>query len=175
MAAYGSNRLMLFHQPFINQVAARFPDTDILLGKPMPVVAAGNFYRQFQGGGFEPSTQLRWLLDTPARATEYARLAQALGQTLLACVEIDVGLHRGGVRNDDELIALLDIIQGSEYLEFCGFMGYEPHVVKVPGDPLRYRDAAMSRYSHYIAVAKGHLQDQTDEVCPGRVAQRSPG
>jgi D-serine deaminase-like pyridoxal phosphate-dependent protein len=54
MAASGSDRLMLFHQPFINQVAARFPRADILLGKPMPVAAAHNFYRQFTGGGFDP-------------------------------------------------------------------------------------------------------------------------
>ena len=37
MQASGSNRLMLFHQPFINQVAVRFPQADVLLGKPMPV------------------------------------------------------------------------------------------------------------------------------------------
>ena len=159
MEAYGSHRLMLFHQPFINQVAAHFPHTDILLGKPMPVNAAGNFYRQFEEGDFEPSSQLRWLLDTPARASEYAQLAQDLNQRMLACIEIDVGLHRGGVRNDAELIAVLDVIQASPQLEFAGFMGYEPHVVKVPGDPVWYRDAAMSRYTHYIARAKDHLGD----------------
>ena len=40
MAAAGTERLMLFHQPFINQVARQFPQADILLGKPMPVAAA---------------------------------------------------------------------------------------------------------------------------------------
>ena len=71
----GSRRLMLFHQPFINLAARRFPDADILLGKPMPVAAAHNFYRQFDGGGFDPARQLRWLLDTPQRVQQYARLA----------------------------------------------------------------------------------------------------
>jgi len=32
------------HQPFINEVAAQVPRADILLGKPMPVAAARNFY-----------------------------------------------------------------------------------------------------------------------------------
>ena len=45
MDATGSRRLMLFHQPFINQVAAKIPDADVLLGKPMPVAAAATFYR----------------------------------------------------------------------------------------------------------------------------------
>ena len=40
MTESGSDRLMLFHQPFINQVAANVPDADILLGKPLPVTAA---------------------------------------------------------------------------------------------------------------------------------------
>ena len=72
---------MVFHQPFLNQVAAHFPQADVLLGKPMPVVAAHNFYRQFAGGGFDPAQQLRWLLDTPERVTQYDELARAWGRT----------------------------------------------------------------------------------------------
>src|SRR5690606_1532389 len=34
-----TNALMVFHQPFLNAVAERFPDADVLLGKPMPVAA----------------------------------------------------------------------------------------------------------------------------------------
>ena len=87
MEASGSTRLMVFHQPFLNQVAAHFPQADVLLGKPMPVVAAHNFYRNFAGGGFDPAQQLRWLLDTPERVTQYAALAQGLGQAMLeGCV-----------------------------------------------------------------------------------------
>ena len=35
MAGADTNRLMLFHQPFINQVARQLPQADVLLGKPM--------------------------------------------------------------------------------------------------------------------------------------------
>jgi D-serine deaminase-like pyridoxal phosphate-dependent protein len=158
MQVTGSHRLMLFHQPFINRVATQFPQADILLGKPMPVMAARNFYRQFPGGAFEPQRQLRWLLDTPERVTQYDELAQSLGQHMPICIELDVGLHRGGVRDDEQLVTMLEQIQKSRHLQFCGFMGYEPHIVKVPlGDPLTYRDRAMALYQHYVEVARNFL------------------
>jgi D-serine deaminase-like pyridoxal phosphate-dependent protein len=158
MQVTGSNRLMCFHQPFLNRVAMRFPQADILLGKPMPVAAARNFYRQFPGGAFDPQRQLRWLLDTPERIAQYDGLAQSLGQTMQICIELDVGLHRGGVRSDEQLLAMLEQIQRSPHLRFCGFMGYEPHIVKIPfGDPITYRNRAMALYQHYVDLAKSHL------------------
>lgn len=158
MRASGSQRLMLFHQPFINQVAQQFESADILLGKPMPVEAARQFYREFRGGKFNPEKQLRWLLDTPERLIQYDQMASGLKQTLRICIELDVGLHRGGVRTDEQLIAMLDIIQQSPNMSFCGFMGYEPHIVKIPmGKPETYRDAAVATYSHYVNLAREHL------------------
>lgn len=161
MQVSGSNRLMLFHQPFINQVAERFPQADVLLGKPMPVAAARNFYRQFSGGVFDPASQLRWLLDTPERVAEYDELAVARAQDMQICIELDVGLHRGGVRSDEQLVTMLEMIEASPQLHFCGFMGYEPHIVKVPvGEAADYRDQAMSVYQHYIDVAKDFLGER---------------
>ena len=157
MQASGSNRLMLFHQPFINEVANRFPHADILLGKPMPVGAAKNFYEQYEGDAFRSDTQLRWLLDTPTRVEQYDALAKQLQTSMLVCIELDVGLHRGGVSSDEQLLSMLALIQGSDNLNFCGLMGYEPHVTKAPGDPVKYRDKAMAVYSHYLNLAKEYL------------------
>ncbi len=157
MALSGSRRLMLFHQPFINAVASHFPAADVLLGKPMPVAAAANFYREYSAGHFNPQRQLRWLLDTPQRVVQYAQLAEQLNQDMLACIELDVGLHRGGVTRDADLVEMLRLMRESGRIQFCGFMGYEPHVVKVPGDPLKYRDLAMAEYRHYLATARGYL------------------
>jgi D-serine deaminase-like pyridoxal phosphate-dependent protein len=155
-----SNRLMLFHQPFINRVAMQFPRADILLGKPMPVMAARNFYRQYPGGPFQPQRQLRWLLDTPERVAQYDALAQSLDQEMSVCIELDVGLHRGGVNADEQLVAMLDQIRKSQHLHFSGLMGYEPHIVKVPlGDPMTYRDRAMKLYQRYLDVARNYLGD----------------
>lgn len=158
MEASGSNRLMLFHQPFMNRAVERFPDADILLGKPMPVVAAHNFYRQLSAGGFRPDKQLRWLLDTPERVRQYDQLAAAIGQNMQVCIELDVGLHRGGVTSDEQLVSMLNLITGSPRLTFSGFMGYEPHIVKMPvGNPITYRDRAVALYQHYIDLAKQQL------------------
>ena len=162
MQESGSRRLMLFHQPFINTVAQRFPDTDILLGKPMPVAAARNFYREFAGAQspFDPARQLRWLVDDAQRLAQYEKLAAELGTHMRVCIELDVGLHRGGVSSSDELTAMLDQLAGSTRLQFAGLMGYEPHVVKVPGDPLVYRDRAMALYSDFVATARTHAATQ---------------
>ena len=35
----GTNKLMVFHQPFLSQIARDYPHSDLLLGKPMPVKA----------------------------------------------------------------------------------------------------------------------------------------
>lgn len=158
MQESGSKRLMLFHQPFINEVAVAVPGADILLGKPMPVAAAQNFYRQYPGGAFNPERQLCWLVDTPERLVDYGELADALGTDMQICIELDVGLHRGGVSSDDQLVRMLEILRDSRHLSFKGFMGYEPHIVKMPvGDPLDYRDRAVERYRHYVAIARGFL------------------
>lgn len=157
MEAAGTQRLMLFHQPFINQVAQHFPDADVLLGKPMPVQAARRFYEELNNTAFNPARQLRWLVDTEQRTAQYAQLASSQGESLRLCIELDVGLHRGGVETDEQLLAILDQIDASPSLHFAGFMGYEPHIVKVPGDALSHRDKAMARYRHFVELARAHL------------------
>ena len=157
----GTDRLMLFHEPFLSQVAQTIPGADVLMGKPQPVVAARNFYGNFSGGDFDSTRQLRWLLDTPERLDEYEALASELNQPMLAVIELDVGLHRGGVQTDEQLLYMLGRMRDSQYLKFAGFMGYEPHIVKMPfGDPMTYRDQAVQAYQYYIDVAKQFLGDQ---------------
>ncbi len=157
MHAADSNRLMLFHQPFLSQVANEMPRADVLMGKPMPVAAAKNFYASSADSKFNHQAQLQWLLDTPERLRQYAELADALNVGMRINVEIDVGLHRGGVPDNESLLEMLDIIENSPHLHFAGLMGYEPHIVKVPGDPLSYRDAAVEVYSARVAAAREYL------------------
>jgi D-serine deaminase-like pyridoxal phosphate-dependent protein len=154
MEGANTNRLMLFHQPFINQVARKLPDSDLLLGKPMPVAAAANFYAAYDGQGFDASRQLQWLVDSPARLLQYQQLAQQLGVSMLVNIELDVGLHRGGVKEDSELAEMLMIIEADPALTFSGLMGYEPHVAKVPGNKLAQRDKSMVIYSQRLALAQ---------------------
>ncbi|MNF52012.1 hypothetical protein D3C84_333480 [compost metagenome] len=130
----GTRRLMSFHQPFLNHDAARFPDADILLGKPLPVRSAQLFYENHRGP-FDPATQLQWLLDTPERLQQYLLLAQGLKTRLRINIELDVGLHRGGVQDQATLGRMLTLIGANpQHLEFAGFMGYDPFVgMGVPG------------------------------------------
>ena len=121
--------LMVFHQPFLNTIAEAFPDSDVLMGKPMPVAAARTFYRTLGDTAFDPRRQLQWLVDTPQRLAEYQALARQLGARLRINVEIDVGLHRGGVEDPAAFAAMLDTMDADpEHLSFAGVMGYEPHL-----------------------------------------------
>jgi D-serine deaminase-like pyridoxal phosphate-dependent protein len=130
----GTQRLMSFHQPFLNHDAQRFPEADILLGKPLPVRSAQLFYQRHKGR-FDPARQLQWLIDTPERLQQYLALARGLGTRLRVNIELDVGLHRGGVKDSAGLGPLLTLVAANpQHLEFAGFMGYDPFVgMGVPG------------------------------------------
>lgn len=150
----GTQRLMSFHQPFLNHDAQRFPGADILLGKPLPVRSAELFYRLHKGP-FDPARQLQWLLDTPEHMQQYLALAQGLGTRLRVNIELDVGLHRGGVADTATLGQMLGLIRANaQHLEFAGFMGYDPFVgMGVPGilgtaDELFAK--VMTRYNGYV-------------------------
>jgi D-serine deaminase-like pyridoxal phosphate-dependent protein len=127
-----TNALMVFHRPFIQAMAAQRPNSDLLLGKPMPIAAAKFFYEQHKGE-FNPEKQLQWLIDTDARLVQYLDLAKASNLKLRINLELDVGLHRGGYTSPEALATALDIIIANpERLEFSGFMGYDAHVSGLP-------------------------------------------
>lgn len=154
----GTKRLMSFHQPFLNHDAALFPDSDLLLGKPLPVGSAQRFYQGLKGS-FDPAQQLQWLIDTPQRLDQYLELAKALNTRMRINIEIDVGLHRGGVQDTIMLAAMLDRISAQpQYLEFSGFMGYDAHVgMGVPsilGSESELLARAMSQYQIYVDFAR---------------------
>ena len=129
MSRANTRSLMVFHQPFLNVIANAFPQADVLLGKPMPVAAAATFYRQLDGASFDAAGQLQWLVDSRERLLQYQQLARSLGVRMRVNVEIDVGLHRGGLPEPEALDALLDLVAADPaHLEFAGFMGYEPHL-----------------------------------------------
>lgn len=159
MSTGGTRRLMVFHQPFLNQVAEQLPHSDVLLGKPLPAAAADRFYRQWAGGSrqLDPARQVQWLIDTPERLAQYHQLARQHSQRLRVSLEIDIGLHRGGFATPQELAPVLAEIEASEALELSGFMGYEPHIAKAPGPASWHRDRAMDRYRTFVEFAEARL------------------
>ncbi|MCH8257760.1 MAG: DSD1 family PLP-dependent enzyme [Proteobacteria bacterium] len=121
--------LMVFHQPFLNAIAEAFPESDTLLGKPMPLAAAATFYKKLGNTKYDAANQVQWLIDTPKRLQQYQALARQLGIKMRINFEIDVGLHRGGLPEPDALAPLLSSIgKDPEHLQFTGLMGYEPHL-----------------------------------------------
>lgn len=162
MARANTRSLMVFHQPFLNSVAEQIPGADVLMGKPQPIAAAATFYRKLKAAEFDPERQLQWLIDTPERLKEYRALAQSLGVKMRIALELDIGLHRGGFSNPEQLTSALDVIATDPaHLEFSGFMGYEPHIVKLPSLDTAFRHAKDSYHALYEA-AKTHRPELFD-------------
>ena len=154
MQRAATSALMSFHQPFLSAISAALPDADVLLGKPMPVDAVRRFYQRLGGSRFDPASQLQWLVDTPQRLGEYHALAQTLGTRLRISLEIDVGLHRGGFAEPAALApALATIAADPQHLELAGFMGYEPHIAKLPGMQSNLAKAKQ-RYRDFVETAR---------------------
>lgn len=151
----GTSRAMAFHQPFLNVLAKELPEADILLGKPMPVRAVETFYDRLGGdAAFDPSRQLQWLVDSHERLVQYESLAGERGLRMRINVEIDVGMHRGGLSRPEELGPILEAIRkASGRLEFVGFMGYDAHVAHAPSllsSPAKALDNVLESYQTFI-------------------------
>ena len=149
----GSQRMMLFSLPQLLTMSKG--DTDILLGKPMPIAAAAQFYREHDpvASSFRPAHQLQWLVDTPQRLSQYREFAQQQNVEMLINIEIDVGLHRGGVSNIQTLQEMLTILQSDSRLKFAGMMGYDAHVAKIPDLPGLQKAAHEHAHETYTQFA----------------------
>lgn len=158
LALTRTDRLMVFSLPQLLQLA---PDkADTLLGKPMPVAAAAQFYRQVPG---HPSEQrVQWLVDTPERLAQYRDLARQQQLHLAVNFEIDVGLHRGGIDSAQSLQDMLAILQSEPRLRWSGLMGYDAHVTKIPdvaGLRQKALDHARQTYAAYAQQMQAALGD----------------
>lgn len=161
-----TSKLMLFHQPFLNAVADQLPESDVLMGKPMPIAAVKAFYSNLKSETeFNPERQLQWLLDQPARLSQYEQFARSENIQLNINIELNIGLHRGGVGSDQQLIEMLELIEQSPNLNLSGFMGYEPHIGKVPGSIVHHRNKAMDQYEHYLQIAETYLRRSVRDLC----------
>lgn len=136
MTKLNTSRLMVFHQPFLSDLTKTLDNNvDVLFGKPMPSKTVNYYYNNLPDiqNNFDPYRQIQWLVDTNLRISQYINLAKDLGKKLRLNIEIDVGLHRGGFQSVEELHKALELIKDNQqHIEFSGFMGYDPHVVKIP-------------------------------------------
>lgn len=156
----GSKKLMVFHAPFLVQCLKHFPDSDILIGKPLPTQLIEPMLNCDNGTSIAGQTQ--WLVDSLKRLKNYLDLAERTGKQLKINLEIDIGMHRGGIADMDELDTCLTIIKAANlHLEFTGFMGYDVHVAKAPFWTSS-KDAALASSERYKACIDHLMHNHMD-------------
>jgi len=136
----GALGVMTFSATMVQDLLQHRPDLEQLMGKPLPVGAAA----QVLAGQEKAVEQVIWLIDTARRAQQYAELAATRGVQLRVAIELDVGLHRGGVE-PAALAAMVVEIQRMPGLNIEGVMGYEPHLAKLPAPLHKRSQAAVER------------------------------
>jgi D-serine deaminase-like pyridoxal phosphate-dependent protein len=152
-----TDALMVFHQPFLNAIADSFPDSDVLMGKPMPVQAARTFYQKLRSKNFNAAEQVQWLIDSQDRLLQYQALARELGVKMSLSFELDVGLHRGGLDKPEALGAALAVVKADPpHLSMNGLMGYEPQLTGLKADLTHpaVREV-LATYNGFIDQSKG--------------------
>jgi len=166
MAAWQTDRTMLFNAPQLVQVASQRPRAQMLLGKPLPAAAAQQAMTALAKQGGDALSRIEWLVDTPQRVQQYRQLARAAQQPLKLNIEIDVGLHRGGVESTEALVAMLATVRDEPLLRFAGFMGYDAHVTGIPDLP-----GARARAAGTVRERYRSLWQAASQLLPGQ-AQR---
>ena len=159
-----TRRFMVFHLPHLLEMMRAFEQADILLGKPMPIHAVQGFYQNVpEQNKINDQVNIQWLIDDVERLKQYLQLAQELYLSLNLNIEIDVGLHRGGVQNQSEFIALLKLIQhNAAYLKLSGLMGYDAHVAKLPKilkSPDKSYQQSQQMYQQYKTILQQQFPD----------------
>ena len=156
-----TDRLMSFNREMTEQLLAALPQADQLLGKPLPVAAvAGLFDGLSAVKAKRAARQVQWLVDTPERLAQYEALARKLKLKLRVNLEVDVGLHRGGMMPGANLDTALAHLAGSKNLSLSGYLGYEPHLTKIPnlgGWRRRAKKGAETAYRDALAQARAHF------------------
>ena len=122
----------------------------------MPIAALETFYKSLPDStSFKPAEQIQWLIDSKERLLQYQKYAQEHNLHLQINIEIDVGLHRGGLTDVSDLKPLLGVIENDRaHLSFSGFMGYDAHVPEVffpLGSPQNAYEQVVKTYHTYVA------------------------
>ena len=164
----GSQRLMVFHQPFLNQMLKLFPEGDFLLGKPFPIYLLETFYEQLEPVQYPRIIQVQWLIDKQSRLEQYLYFARQNKLCLRINIELNIGLHRGGVATEEALAQMLELIRNNpEQLKLSGFMGYESHIARAPFAGMR-ESAWMRARGQYLAFIEV-LNNQYPDLLHGNL------
>ncbi|HLI67411.1 MAG TPA: alanine racemase [Caulobacteraceae bacterium] len=155
MAGCASERLMVFSGVMLDEVARRYPTADVLLGRPLPALQVDAFIRR-RATEPSPASHPQWLVDSAHRFGQYVAIARAANVPIRINLEIDVGLHRGGLADLSALAALLDLAAAEPLVEVTGLMGYDAHVPAL-GDPKAETGRVKARYADAKALLIARL------------------
>jgi D-serine deaminase-like pyridoxal phosphate-dependent protein len=148
-ARTGSNKFLVLHLPFLPALLARFPTAQVLVGKNQPIAAVKTFFDGLASNAdrADAAARVTFLVDGPTRLGELVALASTMQLQLQVGVEIDAGLHRGGVRRPTDLPAVLGgFVQNASAVRFMGILGYDGHIIGSPAGPGLEEHAVRAAY-----------------------------
>jgi len=155
LAGAGTDRLMVFNRVMLDEMVTRHPDADVLTGRPLPARQVADFTHRHANNP-APAAGPQWLADSVERIAEYAEIARANDAPMRINLEIDVGLHRGGLADLAALAAALQAVDAEPLLSVAGLMGYEPHVLGAAA-PAAEMGRVKRRYADAVALLAAKL------------------
>jgi D-serine deaminase-like pyridoxal phosphate-dependent protein len=162
MAGGETRRLMVFNGVMLDEIAAHFPDADVLTGRPLPAAQVADFVRRHANDG-APAARPQWLVDSAPRLAQYAEIARAADAPLMVNLEIDVGLHRGGLPDLAAMAEAIDLAKAEPLLRITGLMGYEPQILGAasPASEVSLVEARYGAAVKLLAAKLGSAGDLT--------------
>jgi len=101
-------------------------------------------------------------VESAENVADLSNAAKRVGSTIRILIEVDVGMHRCGIKSAEAAPALARTIIDSPNLKFEGIMGYEGHVVMVPD--LEDRESAAMESMKTLVGVKEVLEQNGIEV-----------
>jgi 3-hydroxy-D-aspartate aldolase len=96
-----------------------------------PVVTAGGIARLMALNTKLPDLMV--VVDNPENARALAAAAAEARRPLKVLVDLDVGLHRTGIRPGEDATELAELLDAAEFLELRGLQAYAGHLMHIHG------------------------------------------
>ncbi len=132
------DRFLVLHLPFLPALLAQLPNAQVLVGKNQPILAVKTFFDSLgsDAARADAASRVAFRVDSSTRLDELVALASAMSLVLQVGVEIDAGLHRGGVRHPSDLPPVLaGFVANADRIRFIGMLGYDGHIIGSPAGP----------------------------------------
>ncbi len=103
-------------------------------------------------------TNLKAAVDTTENLLDIARVSAEAGGEIGIVVEVDIGNRRGGVRTEQEAVAIAKLASSRAGVRYAGVMGYEGHAVFMP-DIKEREDSAERAYDTLLSMRDAVKRD----------------